>query len=219
MKAILILILSLFFFSMKSHAQLNVELLHQLVQHSKDEHQRQSTARNRQAQISANEEINRSKMEGLKQKYRNLQRRFQLLGLAIDATQIGLQAAPLISDIITNQQKIVELAVDDPLLIAMAYRAEVDIADRAYMLSRYLYALAISLGDLNQMKTSDRKLLFEHALTELRVIAGASRGLAVNMLHAKRKKMLASINPFQGFVNRDRQLINDILSKLKQIKQ
>jgi hypothetical protein len=204
---------------MESHAQLNVELLHQLVQHSKDEHQRQSTARNRQAETSANEEINRSKMEGLKQKYRNLQRRFQLLGLAIDATKIGLQAAPLISDITTNQQKIIELTADDPLLIAMAYGAEVDIADKAYMLSRYLYALAISLGDLNQMKTSDRKLLFEHVLTELKGIAGASRGLAMNMLHAKRKKMMASINPFQGFVNRDRQLISDILSKLKQIKQ
>jgi hypothetical protein len=94
----------------------------------------------------------------LKQKYRTLQQRFQLLGFAIDATQIGIQAAP--PDFRNHRkpaQKIVQLAADDPLLIAMAYATEADLADRAYMLSRYLYALAISLGDLNQMKASDRK--------------------------------------------------------------
>lgn len=219
MKAILVLTLSFLFFSPKSHAQLNVELLHQLVQHSKDEHERQSTARNKQAEVSANEEVNRSKMDALKQKYRTLQQRFQLLGFAIDATQIGIQAAPLISEITENQRKIVQLAADDPLLIAMAYATEADLADRAYMLSRYLYALAISLGDLNQMKASDRKMLFEHVLTELQRIAGTSRALAVNMQYSKRKKMIASMNPFGGFVNRDRELINDILAKLKQIRQ
>src|SRR5690606_6289306 len=54
--------------SKSGYAQLNVELLHQLVQHSKDEYERQTTARNRQAIASANEEVNRSKMDALKQK-------------------------------------------------------------------------------------------------------------------------------------------------------
>lgn len=211
----------LFFATITSqvHAQLNVELLHQLVQHSKDEHSRQQTARNRQAVTSANEEVNRSKMDELKQKYRRLQSRFHTLGLAIDATQIGLQAAPIITEIIEHQKTIVRLAGDDPLLIAMAYQTEMDIADRAYMLSRYLYALAISIGDLNQMKASDRRLLFGHVLTELRRIEGTSRGLAANMYYTNRKKMLESMNPFSEFVNRDRQLVDNILSKLKQIRQ
>lgn len=203
----------------QAEAQLNVELLHQLVEHSKDEHSRQQTARNRQALTSANEEVNRSKMDELKQKYRRLQSRFHTLGLAIDATQIGLQAAPLINEIIQHQKTIVGLAGDDPLLIAMAYQTEIDIADRAYSLSRYLYALAISIGDLNQMKASDRKLLFGHVLTELRLIAGTSRGLAVNMYYTNRKRMLESMNPFGEFVNRDKRLVDDILSKLKQISR
>lgn len=201
------------------HAQLNVELLHQLVQHSKDENQRQNTARNRQALTSANEEVNRSKMSDLKEKYRRLQSRFHTLGLAIDATQIGLQAAPIISDIVRQQEAIIRLAGNDPLLIALAYRTEADLAERAYRLSQYLYALAISIGDFNQMKSSDRKLLFGHVLTELRRIAGTSRGLAANMYYTSRKRVLESMNPFSEFVNRDRQLVENILSKLKQIRQ
>lgn len=218
MKAILIATLFLLAGMQKGHAQLNVELLHQLVQHSKDEYSRQQTARNRQALTSANEEVNRSKMDELKRKYRTLQSRFHTIGLAIDATQIGLQAVPIIREIVDHQSTIVRLAGQDPLLVAMAYQTEADLADRAYRLSRYLYALAISFGDINQMKASDRRLLFGHVLTELRRIAGTSRGLAANMYYSGRKRMLESMNPFSEYVNRDRQLVDNILSKLEQIR-
>lgn len=218
MRALIIMGLLLLGIS-QTHAQLNVELLHQLVQHSKDEYSRQQTARNRQALTSANEEVNRSKMGNLKQKYRTLQSRFHTIGLAIDATEIGIQAAPIIREIVEHQATIARLAGQDPMLIAMAYQTEADLADRGYRLSRYLYALAISIGDINQMKASDRRLLFGHVLTELRRIAGTSRGLAANMYHSNRKRILESTNPFGEYVNRDRQLVDNILSKLKQIRQ
>jgi hypothetical protein len=157
-------------------------------------------------------------MDELKQKYRTLQSRFHTLGLAIDATQIGLQAAPLIREIVDQQAIIVRLAGQDPLLITMAYQTEADLVDKAYRLSMYLYALAISIGDINQMKASDRKILFGHVLTELRRIAGTSRGLAANMYYSNRKRMLESMNPFSEFINRDRQLVDNILDKLNQIK-
>ncbi|MGJ1261113.1 hypothetical protein [Sphingobacterium spiritivorum] len=216
-----LIIIGLFLISVlnQAHAQLNVELLHQLVQHSKDENDRQKTARSRQVVTTANEEVNRSKMDELKQKYRTLQSRFHTLGLAIDATQIGLQAVPIIREIVDHQATIIRLAGQDPLLIAMAYQTEADLADRAYRLSQYLYALAISIGDINQMKASDRRLLFGHVLSELRRIAGTSRGLAANMYHSNRKRMLESMNPFGEYVNRDKQLVESILSKIKQIRQ
>lgn len=219
MRTILITALLLLAGMPKGNAQLNVELLHQLVQHSKDENSRQKTARSRQVVTSANEEVNRSKMDELKQKYRTLQNRFHTLGLAIDATQIGLQAVSIIREIVEQQARIVRLAGQDPLLIAMAYKTEADLADRAYQLSHYLYALAISIGDINQMKASDRRLLFVHVLTELRRIAGTSRGLAANMYYSNRKRMLESMNPFGEYINRDRQLVESILSKIKQIRQ
>lgn len=200
-------------------AQVNVQLLHQLVAESKSEHKKQEEARNKQAVSSANEEMNRSQMSILKTKYRELQSRFQTLSLAIDAAQIGLQAAPIVSEIVRQQHLIFQYAGNDPRLIVLAYNAEIDMADQAYLLSNYLYGLVLTFGDLNQMKSSDRRILFGHVLTELRRIAGASRGLAATMHYAGQKGSLQTINPFQDFINEDKRLVEDILRKMDAFKK
>ncbi|RDC54332.1 hypothetical protein DU508_21665 [Pedobacter chinensis] len=200
-------------------AQTNVVLLHQLVDQSKSENTRQKEARDKQALASANEEVNRGQMAKLKSKYRELQSRFKVLGLAIDAAQIGIQAAPIISEIVDRQQQIISLASDDPLLIALALDVEADLVGQAHLLGNYLYGLAISIGDLNQMKSSDRKMLFGHVLVELRRIAGTSRGLAQSLQYASGKKKLDSLNPFAAFVQQDKQLVEEIMRRIDILKQ
>ncbi|KQB99864.1 hypothetical protein AQF98_15230 [Pedobacter sp. Hv1] len=185
-----------------------MELLHQLVAESKSEHSRQDQAKNNQALTSANEEVNRGQMVKLKTKYRELKNRFHTVGLAIDAAQIGLEASPVISEIIRQQGIIYQLANDNPLLIVLAIQTETDLADRARMIANYIVALALSIGDINQMKASDRKMLFSHALTELRLIEGASKGLAQSMMQAGRKK---SLNPFADFINQDTCIVDEIV--------
>jgi hypothetical protein len=199
-------------------AQVNVVLLHQLIAESESEHGRQVDAKNKQALVSGNEEINRSEMAKLKATYRSLQSRFQTLGLAIDAAQIGLQATPIISEIAQQQSLVFRLAGEQPLLITLAYNAETDLAGQAYLLSNYLYGLLISIGDLNQMKAGDRKILFAHVLTELRRIAGASRGLAAAMQYANTRKSIGALDPFSGFTNTDKQLIDNIIRKASALK-
>jgi len=196
-----------------THAQLNVELLHQLVNDSQREHGKQSDARDRQAEATSNEGVNRTFLAKLKDKYRDIQSRFKTLGLAIDAAQIGFEAYPLIEDISGNQALVFELCKDDPVLIFLALDAEIDLSNQAYSLLNFLYGLALSSGDLNQMKPSDRKILFSHVLTELRRIAGATRGLASALLYSSKKKTLDAINPFSDFINKDKALIDDILRR------
>lgn len=195
--------------------QINVELLHQLVAESKSEHSRQDQAKNNQALTSANEEVNRGQMVKLKTKYRELKNRFHTVGLAIDAAQIGLEASPVIAEIIRQQSIIYQLANDNPLLIVLAIQTETDLADKARMLASYVVALALSIGDINQMKASDRKMLFSHALTELRLIEGASKGLAQSMMQAGRKK---SLNPFADFINQDKQMVDEIIRNANILK-
>lgn len=210
---IVLLAVALLAISFNSFSQLNVQLLHQLVDESKSEHQRQADARSRQAVVSSNEEANKTLLENFKNKYREVENRFKTVGLAIDALQIALDTVPIVEDIIKNQQEIFSLAYDDPILILMAYRAEEDMGEQAYQLVNYLYGLALSIDDITQMRPSDRKLLFGHVISELRAIAGASRGLASTMAYARAKK--SSLNPFAGFINRDKKLIDDILTKSK----
>lgn len=201
-----------------SHAQLNVELLHQLVQHSKDEHERQQEARNRQAVALSNEAVNRAEMETLKTKYRELHRRFQTLGIVLQGLSLGMESAPVINDIIAQQRRIIGIASGHPLLAPIALDAERDMVDRAVQLGRFLTGLFVSAGDLNQMKASDRRMLFGHVVSELRALAGASRALASTMYHSTKRRLLDSLNPFGGFINEDRRIVEGILRKLEDFR-
>lgn len=189
-------------------AQVNVQLLHQLVDDSKAEHSRQQEARNRQAVTTANEDANRSQMQKLKDKYRQLKERFHSVGLAIDAGQVAIEATPLVDRIILYQQSIIDLAAGNPILVPLAVQTEIDLADQARRLANFIIGLSLSIGDLGQMKASDRKLLFGHALDQLRIIEGTSRGLALSMSVA-----LARLGSprFNDFLEKDRKLVEDIM--------
>ncbi|QDW27270.1 hypothetical protein FFJ24_021535 [Pedobacter sp. KBS0701] len=215
----LCLIIGFVAFWASASAQLNVELLHQLVAESKSEHERQAEARNNQTLTTGNEAVNKTSLTRLKEKYRDIQSRFKTLGVAISAAQIGIEAYPLVSDIITQQGIIFDICSSQPLFIPLAIEAEADLGDRAYKLLNYLYGLALVAGDLNQMKPADRKMLFSFVLTELRAIAGASRSLAAALSYATKKKATDALNPFSGFINQDRAIIDKIIDHAKQLGQ
>lgn len=200
----------------RANAQLNVELLHQLVEHSKDEYDRQITARNRQAITTANEEVNREETAKLKTRYRQLHSRFQTLGMVLQGLSMGLESAPIVTEIINQQKRIMGIVSTHPEFLLLAIDAEKDMAEKAVQLARYLTGLFVSIGDLNQMKASDRRILYGHVLQELRAIAGASRGLAVTMYYSRRKKLLDSLNPFSGYINEDKRIVDNILRQLEE---
>jgi len=215
MKQFLLIAALVFGFSLKGLCQLNVELLHQLVAESKDEFSRQDEAKNKQAVTTANEEVNKSQMSKLKAKYRDLQNRFRFVGLAIDAAQIGVEATPIVNQIIRQQSSIFSLAQNRPVLIPLALGSEVDLSENASRLAAYIAGLALSIGDLNQMKASDRKILFGHVLNELKTIENISLGLLNSMINANSQK---TGNPFSGFINRDKELADQIKRNLKQFE-
>lgn len=204
------------FWGLRTFGQLNVQLLHQLVAESKSEYSRQEDARKRQATVSANEVSNRSETSKLKANYREIKSRFHSVGTMISAVRIGTDAIPIINDIVGQQQRIVSLAASDPVLIAIAYETQEALVERSYRLSNYLYGLVLSAGDLNQMKASDRSILFNYVITELRQIAGTSRGLAQSMYNASISP--GKLNPFTEYINRDKQLVEDILQNASILK-
>src|SRR5215217_7000166 len=143
---------------------LNIAGIHQLVADSKSEYELQTSARSRQAVTTANEQQNKTLLEGLKNKYRSLQERYHTIALVINAANIGIQAVPMLNRIVVNQGEIFRMARQDPMLIAMAYQTEMEFAAKAGSLVNFLTGLCLSLGAVNQMKASDRKLLFDFVL-------------------------------------------------------
>jgi len=198
---------------------LNIPGIHQLVSYSKSENSRQNDARDGQGVVLANEGANKTQLAKLKSVYRSIQQRYQMIGTAIDAANIGLQASPMLNKIIGNQQELFRMASDNPVLVALCYQTEIEFGRRAYSLLQYLVGLCASIGDVNQMRAADRRLLFDFIVSELSDIQQLSTNLVNNIRFGNLNAMIRSMNPFQDFIDTDKAMINEIFQNAKYLKR
>lgn len=198
---------------------LNIAGIHQLVGDSKSEYDLQNEARNRQAVATANEQANRTMLARMKTGYRKLQERFHVLVTAVDAVNIGSKAYPMMNRILQNQASIYQLARDQPVFAALAYQSEIEFGEKSYSLINFLYGLCASVGAVNQMKVSDRKILFDHVLTELSNLQDLSFSLLSGMQYGQGLGVMRSLNPFQDYIDRDKEMVQDIISNARYLRR
>jgi len=193
--------------------------MHQLIDQSKNEHTQQVNARNNQATVNANEQANLTLLAKLKNVYRTLQQRYNTLGTAITVAGIGIEAEPMVKQIISYQGQIVKLVEKNPAVAVLGVQAEIEFVEKAEGLIGYVSGLTLSIGDVNQMKASDRKLLFDDVIQQLSQIQELSGNL-VNMLrYSNLSSLLRALNPFQNYVDMDKNMAGDIIQNAKYLKQ
>ena len=221
MKVTIVISLIILLYGKAGFAQksaLNVPGIWQLVDYSKSENKLQNDARNNQTLVTANEAANKTMLSKLKDTYRTLQQRYNTLGTAINMANIGIQATPMVNRIVSNQAALVRLAQDNPLALALVYQTELEFAGKSRSLVNYLVGLSASVGDVNQMKMSDRKLLFDFIITELGTIDELSGNLVNCMQYANLGSLIRTLNPFQNYLAQDRSLVTDIITNAKYLK-
>lgn len=216
---ILHLILSCFFSGKAQQKALNIPGIHQLVGDSKSENEKQQAARDKQSLNLINEQANRTMLARLKSSYREIQNRFNLIGTVMIAGDIGLKAVPMVDDIAENQQKLYALANQDPALLLLVYHTEIEFLYRSRDMASFLLGLTLSIGTVNQMKISDRKILFDFFLAELSQIRNLSLGLVNILTNGNLKSLLGQLNPFSDYINIDRSLVEDIIRNAKFLKR
>ena len=200
-----------------SFAQVNVALLHQLVEESKSEYKLQKEAKSNQGKNAVNEEVNNSLVKSVKEKYRVVQERFAKLSIVINAIGIGSTAQPLVNSIIDNQQQIVYYCRQDPALLLFAIETEKIFVERSYSLLNYLIGLSASIGEVNQMKVSDRRILFLHIIDELREINALSYTTSKSLQHHLERKL--GVNPYLDYVATEMALVEEIIQNAKTLTQ
>jgi len=210
--------LSFGFSAFCQQSTIDVVGMHQLITESQSEHEKQVTAKNQQAVNTTNEAANMTLLDKLKNTYRTSQRRYNTLGTAITVADIGLEGEPMVKQIVNYQGQIMALAEKNPAIIALGYQTEIEFAEKAESLIGYVAGLTLSIGDVNQMKASDRKLLFDYVIQQLSVI----QELAGNMLNLLQYNSLAAVlkalNPFQTFIDQDKSIAKDIIQNAKYLK-
>ena len=194
-------------------AQINVALLHQLVEESKSEYNLQKGAKSNQGRNAVNEEVNKGLVNSVKEKYRTVQERFAKLSIVIDALGIGVTAEPLVNSIIDNQQQILFYCSKNPELLLFAVETEKIFVERSYALLNYLLGLSASIGVVNQMKVAERRVLFQHIIDELREINGLSYTVSKSLQsHIQRKR---GFNPYLDYVATELALVEEIIQNAK----
>jgi hypothetical protein len=193
--------------------------MHQLIDQSKNEHTQQVNARNNQATVNANEQANLTLLAKLKNVYRTLQQRYNTLGTAITFADIGLEGEPMVKQIISYQGQIVKLVEKNPAIAVIGVQSEIEFVEKAQALLGYVTGLTLSFGDVNQMKASDRKLLFDYVIQQLSQIQELSGNLVNTLSYSNLSSLLRSINPFQNFIDMDKSMAEDIIQNAKYLKQ
>ena len=220
MKKILLIFSFVCFVSVAFAQQSTLDIvgIHQLVDESTAENKLQVSARNKQAAATANEQANLTLLEKLKNTYRTLQQRYNTLGTAITVADVGLYADPMVNQILSYQAQIVALAEKNPALVAIGYQSEIQFADDAKDLLGYVAGLVLSYGDVNQMKASDRKILFDFVITQLSVLQELSGNMVNMMQYSSLASLLRAANPFQNFIDADVSISKSIIQNAKYLK-
>ena len=221
MKTLIFVIACVLAMSAKTIAQqkiLDIPAMHQLIDESESENKLQVKAKNQQAAATANEQANLTLLEKMKNMYRTLQQRYNTLGTAINIADIGIYATPMVERIISNQSQIIQLVQKNPVLIAVGYQSALQFASQAKSLVAYVTGLTLSLGDVNQMKASDRKLLFDYVISELSNIQDLSGNMLNMMQYSSLASLLRAANPFQNFIDADKSIAGDIIQNAKYLK-
>jgi hypothetical protein len=222
MKNLFLLLLPFAFYLSPCYAQqsvIDIVGMHQLIDQSKSEHTKQVDARNKQATVTANEQANLTLLDKMKKMYRTLQNRYNTLGTAINLANIGIYATPEIKQIINYQGQIIGLVQKNPAVAFLGVRTEIEFVEKAEGLLGYITGLTLSFGDVNQLRASDRKLLFDYVLIQLSEIQELSGNLVNTLSYSNLSTLLRSINPFQNYIDQDKTVAEDIIQNAKYLKQ
>jgi len=133
---------------------------------------------------------------------------------AIAVRQIGA----LVTEITVESSEMIETAKSDPHLLLFAQEVSRQLKDRGVNLFTEVSTIVLKEGENILMDFEKRDALLKKIALELRVIRALVFSMKKSMYWAKANGLLRSLNPYQGFINQDLRLGNDILLKSKMLK-
>ncbi len=178
------------------------------------EHDRQKEMRQKQTLNAGTEAINRTQWNDFKDKVTKIQDRLRIVSFAIQAIPTGIAMSREITKIINNQTAIIDEINTAPYSIIAVLPSQVQFVDDLQMVTRLIAGIILSYGAINQMEKSERKILLDYALGEVKTLSRNSTHMLLKIRDIK-AKVLRNKRAFQYYVNRDRQVVENIMNNIK----
>ncbi|UMQ41546.1 hypothetical protein MKS83_19440 [Chryseobacterium sp. Y16C] len=178
------------------------------------EHDRQKEMRQKQTINATVETVNQSQWKDFKDKITKVQDRLRIVSFAVQAIPTGIAMSREITKITDNQTAIINEISTAPHSIITVLPSQVQFVDDLQMVTRLITGIILSYGAINQMEKSERKILLDYALGEVKAISRNSTHMLLKIRDIK-AKVLRNKRAFQYYVNRDKQVVESIMSNIK----
>ena len=132
------------------------------------EHDRQKEMRQKQTLNATVETANQSQWKNFKDKVTKIQDRLRIVSFAIQAIPTGIAMSREITKITNNQTAIIQEINTAPYSIIAVLPSQVQFVDDLQMATRLITGIILSYGAINQMEKSERKVLLNYALGEVK---------------------------------------------------
>ena len=178
------------------------------------EHDRQKEMRQKQTLNAGTETINRTQWNDFKDKVTKIQDRLRIVSFAIQSIPTGIAMSREITKITQNQTAIINEINTAPYSIIAVLPSQVQFVDDLQMVTRLITGIILSYGAINQMEKSERKVLLDYALAEVKTLSRNSTHMLLKIRDIK-AKVLRNKRAFQYYVNRDKQVVENIMNNIK----
>nr|WP_255456569.1 hypothetical protein [Pedobacter sp.]QJS06242.1 hypothetical protein [Pedobacter sp.] len=110
------------------------------------------------------------------------------------------------------------IARKNPAFLVFAEEQANFFYQRATKLALEVSNFALKGGSDNLMDSGERGKMISHILTEVLILRSLTYGMYRAMNYAQMRGLWRSLNPFQGYVDINDQILNDIMQRRKYIK-
>ena len=178
------------------------------------ENEKQKEMRQKQTLNATIETANKTQWNNFKDKVTKVQDRLRIVCFAIQAIPTGIAMNREITKITNNQTAIINEINDAPYSIIAVLPSQVQFVDDLQMVARLITGIVISYGAINQMEKSERKILLDYALSEVKALSRNSTHMLLKVRDIK-AKVLRNKRAFKYYVNRDKQVVESIMKNIK----
>jgi hypothetical protein len=129
------------------------------------------------------------------------------------------QMATTTADMISYLQQCIELAKSEPYLLLFATGIEHEMQLRALALVNDVSGFVLKEGDNVLADYNARDQLLRKVTQELQLLDGLAYGAWRAMYWAKERGIIASVNPYASWINKDKNFVNQIIFNAKYLRQ
>lgn len=126
--------------------------------------------------------------------------------------------ADISADIVRDVNRALGIAGTNPVLLLFAEQGAREFKTRATALATEVSAFIMHGGKDNLMDSGERAKLLNRIVTELTILRGVVYGMYRTMYWAKQRGILNTLNPYAGFINIDKRIVDDIVRNAKYLK-